>query len=155
MLKNKKRRKIYIDVSALGRPYDEQEQFRIRLETTAIQLIIKMVEFGAFELYYSRVHHIEISANPDEVQRGDTIDLLHRLGKKAMLMAQWEEVEKRARVLIDNGIGLADAFHVAYAEACGCDFISCDDELLKKCIKNGMLIWTGTPVDFCNKEGLV
>lgn len=50
--------------------------------------------------------------------------------------------------------GVADAAHVAFAEQCGADFISCDDALVKKCLGNGIQVWCGNPVAFCEKEGL-
>jgi len=41
----------------------------------------------------------------------------------------------RAERLYDNGIGVADAAHVAFAEAAGANFVTCDDRLLKRCLK--------------------
>lgn len=53
------------------------------------------------------------------------------------------------------GLGLADSFHVAYAEYSNASFITCDDLLIKKSSRLNFGIWTGTPVDFCKKEGLL
>ena len=63
-------------------------------------------------------------------------------------------VKRRAEEFIEMGLGLADAAHVAFAESYSADFISCDDKLLKKCIKHKIKVWTGTPIAFCDKEFL-
>ena len=60
----------------------------------------------------------------------------------------------RAEELYRQGAGLADAAHLAFAEAAKADFISCDDKLLKKCSKIKVAVWTGSPVAFCDKENL-
>jgi hypothetical protein len=61
---------------------------------------------------------------------------------------------KRADELCELNFGIADAAHVAYAERDGAEFISCDDSLIKKCLKHNVKIWCGNPVAFCEKEGL-
>ncbi len=42
----------------------------------------------------------------------------------------------------------------ALIETAGADFITCDDNLCKKCRALDLAIWTGNPVAFCDKEGL-
>jgi len=44
--------------------------------------------------------------------------------------------------------------HIAFAEQCGAEFISCDDSLIKKCSRYKIKICCGNPVAFCEKEGL-
>jgi len=48
----------------------------------------------------------------------------------------------------------ADAAHVALAEEVGCAFITVDDRLLRQLRRVDIKIWFGTPVAFCEKEGL-
>lgn len=146
---------IYLDVCALGRPYDDQSFMRIEIETTAVQLIIVHVKAEKFKLYYSPVHVREIGSNPDPVTRGDLVALLNGLGKNAKPFIVPTVLEKRARVLIASGMGPADAFHVAHAEQVEAAFITCDDRLIKKCRSVGVHVWYGTPVEFCKKEGLI
>lgn len=52
-------------------------------------------------------------------------------------------------------MGMADAMHVAYAESCNAEFITCDDDLIRKCRRNISIIWYGSPVDFGKKESLL
>ena len=62
--------------------------------------------------------------------------------------------KRRAEELYDLNFGIADAAHVASAEQCGAEFISCDDSLIKKCLRHNIKIWCGDPVAFCEKERL-
>ena len=41
-------RRVYLDVSALCRPFDDQSHIRVRLETEAVQLILSHVRAGTF-----------------------------------------------------------------------------------------------------------
>ncbi len=51
--------------------------------------------------------------------------------------------------------GIADAAHVAFAEASADYFITCDDKLLKKISKfEGINMKAVNPVNFCVKENL-
>jgi hypothetical protein len=46
-------KRIYLDVCALCRPFDDQAQIRIRLETEAVQLILSYVKSGDLDLVIS------------------------------------------------------------------------------------------------------
>ena len=61
---------------------------------------------------------------------------------------------RRAEELVNLGMGAADAAHVALAEQAGCDFVTCDDRLLRQCRRIGIAIWFGTPTAYCDKEDL-
>ncbi|MCF8029310.1 MAG: hypothetical protein K9K39_00255, partial [Desulfohalobiaceae bacterium] len=75
-------KKIYLDVCALCRPYDDQSYTRIHLETTAVQLILRAIELGDYELVYSAVHEKEISAITNDQERIDLLYLLKQIGSK-------------------------------------------------------------------------
>ncbi len=62
--------------------------------------------------------------------------------------------KKRAEDLYNLKFGVANAAHVAFAEQSEAEFISCDDSLLKKCLKYNIKLWCGNPVTFCEKEGV-
>jgi hypothetical protein len=61
--------RIYLDVSCLNRPYDDQGQVRIRLEAEATSTILGMCERGEWEQVSSEMARIEIDAMPDPVRR--------------------------------------------------------------------------------------
>ena len=51
--------KIYLDVSCLNRPFDDQAQVRIRLEAEAVLLILERFDDGAWEQVSSDMAAIE------------------------------------------------------------------------------------------------
>jgi hypothetical protein len=61
--------KIYIDTSVYNRPFDDQTQPRIWLETLALGLILQLVESGEATLVNSSVLAFENSRNPFPVRR--------------------------------------------------------------------------------------
>lgn len=155
-MKQPKLKGIYLDVCALERPYDDQRYMRIRIEATAIELITACVKADLYTLYYSPVHEEEISQNTNEIRRTEIELLLHNIAKNVKpLVKDNNHLENRGWKLSAKGFGIADAFHIAYAESVGADFITCDDELLKRSRKYPLKVWCGTPIDFCMKEGLV
>ena len=149
----KKRAKpIYLDVCALSRPFDDQAFLRIRLETEAVNLILSKIKGGEYRLVVSPVHREEIKAISDTFERIELQARLITLGQS--VKADMVAIRRRAENLIDLNFGVADAAHVAFAEQCGAEFISCDDALVRKCSKHKIKTWSGNPVAFCEKEGL-
>jgi predicted nucleic acid-binding protein len=143
---------IYFDVCSLCRPFDDQSFLRIRLETNAVNLILAKVHSKTFQLMASPVHFYEISSITDLSERIQVEMLLENEAK--LVNAELKSVQLRTEELLGKGFGLADAAHVAFAESCGADFISCDDRLVKKCVKNNINVWAGSPIIFCDKENL-
>ncbi|WP_256973432.1 hypothetical protein [Nostoc sp. T09] len=56
--------RVYLDTSVYNRPFDDQTQPKIFLETQAIILILQMVEGRLIELVSSSVLEYENSRNP-------------------------------------------------------------------------------------------
>jgi predicted nucleic acid-binding protein len=137
---------------ALCRPFDDQSFIRIRLESEAVKLILQRTRDKRLRLLLSPVHYKEIGAFSDEIERTELLGIITHLGEP--IKADPRVTRVRAEVLVRNGFGVADAAHVAYAETGGADFITCDDKLLKKCGKSGILSWSGDPLQFCSKENL-
>ena len=148
----KTKKTIYLDVSVLSRPFDDQSYLRIRLETEAVNLILSKVRNGEYSLAVSPVHWEEIKAIPEIFERIDLQERLKTMGKP--IRADLDIAMKRADELCELNFGIADAAHVAFAEQGGAEFISCDDSLIKKCLRHKVKIWCGNPVAFCEKEGL-
>lgn len=125
-----KPRMAYLDVCALNRPLDDQSQMRIRLEADAVSLILSHVRSQSLALAVSPVHHAEVAANPDPSRRSHVQLLLQELGSQVVFDRLASR--RRAEDLITLGMGTADAAHVALAEQVGCDFVTCDDRLLRQ-----------------------
>ena len=148
--KNKK--SIYLDVCVLSRPFDDQSLLRIRLETEAANLILSKVKNEEYRLVVSPIHWEEIKAISGNFERIELQERLQALGE--FVTVDLAAARNRAEELYDLKFGVADAAHFAFAEQCGAEFISCDDSLLKKCLRHNIKVWCGTPVAFCEKEGL-
>jgi predicted nucleic acid-binding protein len=125
---------IYMDVCALSRPFDEQDYVRIRIETEAVNLILLKVIEGSLRLLVSPVHRIEIEAIPDAMERFELQTLLKEIGEP--ISGNMSEIRERAEELVTLGFEVADAAHVAFAEHCGAQFITCDEKLLKKMFRS-------------------
>jgi predicted nucleic acid-binding protein len=147
-----KPRMAYLDVCALNRPLDDQSQMRIRLEADAVSLILSYVRSKSLTLAVSPVHYAEVAANPDPSRRSHVQLLLQELGSQ--IVFDRDASRRRAEVLVTLGMGTADAAHVALAEQVGCDFVTCDDGLLRQCRRIGVNVWFGTPIAYCDKEDL-
>ena len=140
--------KLYIDTSVYNRPFDDQTQPRIWLETLALGLILQLVESGDATLVNSSVLEFENNHNPFSLRR----EWMERcLGLATEYQRLDEAVQKRAEELEKHGVSAIDALHVATAESANADFfITCDDRLLKK-VKQ-FKVKSINPVDFVQKE---
>ena len=143
---------IYLDVCALCRPFDDQSYLRIRMETEAVNLIFAKAKEGIYQLVVSPVHIKEIEAIQDEIERIQIIILLKKYGKT--INVNFKKARVRAEELVNFGFGVADAAHVAFAEFTGAEFLTCDKNLIKKCIRHKIKVWCGNPLNFCQKEDL-
>lgn len=121
--------RIYLNVSCLNRPFDDQEQARIRLEAAAVGMILERVDERRWVHVSSEIARIEIDANPDPKRRARVQLLLPEPGDIVMLTAAMFE---RAADLQSLGFKPADALHVAAAEAAAADILlSCDDRFCR------------------------
>ncbi len=68
--------KVYLDVSCLNRPFDDQTQTRIRLEAEATTMILAQCENKIWEHVSSEMAKIEINAMPDQDRRARVLLLL-------------------------------------------------------------------------------
>jgi hypothetical protein len=145
-------RRVYLDVCALSRPFDDQTQARIRLEADAVQLILSNIRQGKLRLIVSAAHTVEIAAIDDGEERNTLEQWLDELGHRTR--ANLGHGRRRAEELTRLKIGPADAAHLAFAEQAEADFVTVDDRLLKQARRAKLLVWAGTPVEYCEKEKL-
>ena len=144
--------RVYLDVCALCRPFDDQSQIRIRLETDAVQLIVSHVRAGNLALIVSPAHDVEIAAIDNLAEREHWQLMLRQVGTRVPF--DLSQARQRAEVLVRQGLGVADAVHLAFAEQAEADFVTCDDRLLRRCRRIQPGVWSGTPITFCDKENL-
>jgi hypothetical protein len=85
--------RIYLDVSCLNRPFDDQSQLRIRLESEAVLAILQETQRGFWTQISSEMALIEIGANPN----------LERQGQVALLLPAKTAILKLTSVIWDRG----------------------------------------------------
>lgn len=121
--------RVYLDTCVYNRPFDDQAQPRIWLETLALSVILQMVEQEAIELVISTVLAYETSRNPSDLSR-QYIAKVTQAAKIVQIVDEWNR--RRALILEAEGIKALDALHVACAEIAGAQyFVTCDDRLIR------------------------
>jgi predicted nucleic acid-binding protein len=125
---------IYLDVCCLNRPFDDQLQGRIRLESEAVLTILNGGEKEKWRLLNSEAIEFEISAIPEEERKKKVAALAAIAQEKTKLD---EKIKLRAKELQKIGIKVYDALHLACAEYGGAEvFLTTDDQLLRKAKRN-------------------
>jgi hypothetical protein len=139
---------IYLDVSCLNRPFDDQSQVRIRAEAEAVLLILERIDAGEWNHVSSTMASIEIAAISDGERRARVRLLLP--GRKSILKLS-QSVWDRGAVLEGLGFKPADAVHIAAAEQIQADvLLSCDDRLcrLARRRRHEVRVRVANPVDW-------
>jgi predicted nucleic acid-binding protein len=130
--------KIYLDTCCLNRPFDDQSQERLRLESEAVLAILSRIEKGEWNWVGSEVLIDEIEQTPD-TQKLSRTRLLSGFIQESVEIGDKEV--KRAEELQNEGFQLFDALHIACAESAKADvFLSTDDRLLKLAKKLSKLL---------------
>lgn len=130
--------RIYLDACCLNRPFDDQTQPRIALETQAILSILSNCELGLWKLIASVVLDEELDQTPD-LERLKNVKTILAIAKIKVISSQF--IERRSLELQNLGFSGYDATHIASAERSQADiFLTTDDRLLKKAQNNTQLI---------------
>jgi predicted nucleic acid-binding protein len=122
--------RIYLDSCCLNRPFDDQTQDRIHLESEAILTMLNFCQLGLWKLISSDALDLEL-AKIGNIERHKQIQNL--LGIAKIRVLQSKEIYSRAKVLEHLGIMGFDAVHIASAEQGMADvFLTTDDRLHRK-----------------------
>jgi hypothetical protein len=136
--------RIYLDTSVYNRPFDNQTQPRIWLETLAFGVILQMIEAGDVDLVSSSVLEYENSRNPFPWRRS-WVTHCNELAK--LHQSVNVEIKQRAEELEQDGLKAMDALHVACAEGTESDyFLTCNDRIIQR--YNGENLRVLNPVNF-------
>ena len=124
--------KVYLDNCCYNRPYDDQSQLRISLETQAKLQIQSVIKEKQIKLASSYILLYENSKNPHEIRR-QTIYKFIKENIDTFIDAEYaEKVKTKAEQIITAGVKTVDAYHVACAILAESDyFITTDDRVLK------------------------
>ena len=135
--------KMYLDNCCFNRPYDDQSQLRIELETKAKLRMQQQIVDEELLLVSSVILEFENNDNPYAIRKIAVNDFL----KNAVeYVDESEEMFEIARGINQKGLKIKDASHLACAIHAKCDyFITTDDKLLK--FKDDR-IRINNPIDF-------
>ena len=125
-----------MDVCCLNRPFDDQTQDRIRIESEAVLAILNQC-MDDWILVGSEVIDYEISKIPDE-ERRRKVEILASISKEKVIVD--DNIIKRALELEKIGLKPIDALHVACAEKSADVMLTTDDDIVKKVKANKNLI---------------
>lgn len=122
--------KIYLDNCCFNRPFDDQSQLRILLETEAKLNIQENIRLGVFTLIWSYVLDYENSKNPF-LERKEQIEKWRAYSK--VDIKEENKIIEMASTINAHGIKKFDSLHIACAIYGGADyFLTTDDRVLKK-----------------------
>jgi predicted nucleic acid-binding protein len=139
--------KVYLDNCSYNRPFDDQRQIRIFLETQAKLHIQHLITDNELVLACSYMSIYENSNNPHEERCFSIADFFNH----ASIFVDYdraEKVETKAAEIMKQNINNKDAIHIACAIIAECDyFITTDDDLIKK--------YTGKEIIICSPVELI
>ena len=124
--------RIYLDNCSYNRPYDDQSQMRIHLETQAKLYIQNMIRKKQVQLVTSYILDYENSRNRS-MQKKMTIEkFMNDYSTVYVSNKNEKDIVDMADLIMSTGIKEKDAYHVACAVMADCEyFITTDDRLLK------------------------
>lgn len=118
---------IYLDVCCLCRPFDDQRDPRIKIESTAVQEILRLCT-DTCTLISSEAIIEEISLIPDKKKRL-RVEKVLSLAKEEIILD--DTIVARMHTLIKKGGTAMDSLHIACAEHAGALLLTTDDDLVK------------------------
>lgn len=119
--------KIYLDNCCYNRPFDDQQNMRIFLETQAKLHIQQRIRDDQYLLVWSYVLEYENGRNPYESRRNAILPWKQVAVEN---ICENEEIISFAEKLADKGIKKFDALHIACAVYAKCDFFLTTDKKL-------------------------
>lgn len=121
---------IYLDNCCYNRPFDDQTQERIHLESEAVLAVLKMGQMKKAVIAGSAVLELEMNRMQDENKKQKVLDLYRAAG---MYVPYTEKIKKRsAEIMSVSKIRAFDSLHIASAEEASADvFLTTDDRLEK------------------------
>jgi len=124
--------KLYLDNCCFNRPFDDQSQLLVRMETEAKLFIQRQIKEEKAEIVWSAILDLEIKRNPYRSRR-EASDVFRRLSQTIVDID--EDVRRSSLVFQARGLIWADSLHVASAVKAECDyFITVDKRILNKAV---------------------
>lgn len=136
--------RVYLDNCSYNRPYDDQTQMRIHLETQAKLHIQDLIRQKQIELVTSYVLDFENSNNRSMQKKMAIEKFMKDYASFYVSNKSEKDIAQIAYVIMKSGIKEKDAYHVACAIMAECEyFVTTDDRLLKYQSKKIKLVTPG------------
>jgi len=138
--------RVYLDCCAYNRPFDDQRNTVIHIETEAKLVIQQMIKDNKLSLIWSDILDYENFDNPFEERREQIAEWEYLSSSKVEIN---NEVFNMAKEYIGVGLKQKDAAHVACAVYANADyFITVDKKILNREIRGITII---DPVEFLRR----
>lgn len=122
--------KLYLDNCCYNRPFDDQTQERIHLESEAILTILQRGQSGMYSIIGSNILELEMDRMQDIVKR-ERVKELYKVADLHIMYT--DEIKKRSQeIMSQSKIRTFDSLHIAVAEAAGADVMLTTDDKLEK-----------------------
>ncbi len=137
---------LYLDLNCFNRPFDDQDQERIALETAAVFSILQRVIEGQDQLAWSEILDFENDQHPLPDRRAEN-DGWSRRARVRIGIDQ--KLAARAEGLHATGLAPLDAAHLACAEAGVCVYlITCDDRFIRRARRTDTQVMVKNPIEY-------
>ena len=139
--------KLYLDNCCYNRPFDDQSQARIHLESAAVLSIVKRARAEKEIIIGSVALSLEMS-KLSNVEKKQKVQVLYEIVKESIPFSL--EIEERAEVIMEaTSIRSFDALHIALAEKGGADYLlTTDDKFEKACAKITLATKVINPLEY-------
>lgn len=122
--------RVYLDNCCFNRPFDDQKQIRIRIETEAKLHIQLNIEKEVLELVWSYILDYENVVNPFEIRK---LSIEKWKNKASVYTTESNDVIQKAKQLTELNLKAKDALHISCAIKEKCNyFLTTDDKILNK-----------------------
>lgn len=121
---------IYLDNCCYNRPFDDQTQERIHLESEAILTILQRGQAGIYRIVGSSILELEIERMYDEVKK-QKVKSLYKIAD--VRVCYTEGIKERSKEIMKiSKIRTFDSLHIAAAESAKADIMLTTDDKLEK-----------------------
>lgn len=143
--------RIYLDNCCYNRPFDDQTQERIHLESEAILAILRRGQAGMYQIIGSAILELEMNRMHD-VAKMQRVKDLYKV--EDVHVAYTEEIRERSReIMKQSNIRAFDSLHIAAAEAAEADvMLTTDDGLEKMAARLELKVKVMNPLKFAWEE---
>ena len=122
--------RVYLDNCCYNRPFDDQDQLRVRLETEAKLRIQHLMRTDVIEYAWSKVLDWELGKSP-YFDQADEISAWAEWANAYVEMS--DAIAAEGASIMRYGVKRMDALHIASAAAADCEwFLTTDRGILKR-----------------------